>query len=470
MDRWKLFWASCYILLGSLSLFSQETLATPVAPPVAPHGPLQETVRIPDFPDKADAPAVVAEEDIPAAMAPNPYRGDLRNRMRLTGDWGGRRSSLKEKGLVFDLFATQFYQGVAGGGRIRDFEYGGKLDYLFHGDAGALGLLPGFFLDIHAETRLGNSVNGIDGLIAPSNIVMMFPEPEGTVSSITGFKMTQALSESFAVYLGKINTLDEYPLKYSPGMGNNRPGLEGFMNTSLVFNPIAARTVPYSTAAVGAAILQEGEPLITLTVFDPDERAARGMDDLFARGMVLVPDMLLRTNLFGMPGKLNFGGTYSSAKYSSTDPASYLAIPPGEGPAPLETGSWCLYTNFYQSLWVDELDEKRTWGVFGQFGISDGNPNPISYVTNAGIGGRSPISWRKLDTFGVGFFYMGLSDQFKSLTSTRIPEQNEYGVELFYNYAITPWCRLTGDLQFAEPSTKGLATAILAGLRLQMLF
>lgn len=467
MDWLKPFILAPFLLGLPGLVHSQDPVSGAESPGVVPQAQ-REPLRIPEFPDDPNAPALDIDESVPAAV--NPYEGDLFKRMRLTGDWGGHRSALKEKGLVFDLLATQFYQGVAGGGRIREFEYGGKLDYLFHGDGGALGILPGSFLDIHAETRFGNSVNNIDGLIAPSNIAMQFPTPDGSVTSITGFKMTQALSPNFAVYLGKINTLDEYPLKYSPGMGNNRPGLEGFMNTSLVFNPIAARTLPYATGAVGFAILQEGEPLFTLTVFDPEERAARGMQGLYSEGMVLVPDLLLKTRFLGKQGKFNFGGTYSSAKYTSTEPAAYLAIPPGEGPAPVETGSWCLYSNFYQALWVDAADEKRTWGVFGEFGISDGNPNPVRYVTNAGLGGRSPFSGRTLDTFGIGFFYMGLSDQFKALTSTRIPQQNEYGVELFYNYAITPWCRLTTDLQFAEPSTKPLATAILAGLRLQMLF
>lgn len=250
------------------------------------------------------------------------------------------------------------------------------------------------------------------------------------------------------------------------------------MNTSLVFNPIAARTIPYSAAGVGGAVLREGEPLFTFTVFDPEERATKGLENLYARGVVLVPDLVLRGKPFGRPGVLNIGGTYSNAQYRSLDPAAYLNIISqvlGGNPAlilrsPVETGSWSVYTNFYQSVWVDEADEKRSWGVFGQFGISDGNPNPVRYVANGGIGGRSMIPGRKLDTFGVGYFYLGLSDNFKSITQPFKPQRDEYGVELFYNYAITPWARFTTDLQIARPSTVGLGTAIIPGIRLQILF
>jgi len=385
---------------------------------------------------------------------------------KLTGDWFSLRDTLAERGLTFDLFATQFYGGVAAGGREQAAEYGGKLDFFADVDGGKLAGVDGFFVNLHAETRFGQSPNDIDGLLAPSNVAMSFPDPDAHVTSITGLKLTQALSENFALFAGKINTLDEYPLRYNGG-----PGLGGFMNTSLVFNPIAARTIPYSAAGVGFAILREGEPVFSLVAFDPEERATGGLEDLYARGVVLMPDFSLRIQPLGRPGIYNFGGTYGNASYRSIDPAAYLQLPALPVAAfPVETGSWSLYSNFYQSLWVDACDENRHWGVFGQFGVSDGNPNPIRYVACGGIGGRSMLRGRTLDTFGVGFFYLGLSDNFKTLAAPFLPQQNEYGVELFYNYAVTPWCRLTTDLQAAEPSTIGLDTALILNTRLQVMF
>jgi porin len=121
-------------------------------------------------------------------------------------------------------------------------------------------------------------------------------------------------------------------------------------------------------------------------------------------------------------------------------------------------------------LWVDPRDQTRTWGFFGQFGLSDGNPNPVRYVANGGIGGRSMFAGRTLDTFGIGYFYLGLSDDFTTLVSPIIALQDEPGIEVFYNFAVTPWCRLTYDLQVVNPSVTALDTAIITGLRLQTLF
>jgi len=430
---------------------------------------------------EGDFERVEAEESqsSKSAQAPkNPYLGGLVTRQRMTGDWMGARSELAERGLTFDLFLTQFYQRIASGGQEQAWEYGGKIDYLGNLDAQKLGLLDGLFVNMHAETRYGTDVNSIDGLIAPSNISMNFPEPNRHLTSVTGLKFTQVLTETFAVYGGKINTLDEYPLRYSPGLGTNKPGLEGFMNTSLVFNPIAARTVPYSAFGVGAAVLQNGEPLFTFTAFDPEERATTGLENLYGRGVMLMPDLVLRGKLFDRPSIVNVGGTWSSAEYRSFDPAAYLSIIQqvlaGNAAdivdSPVEHGSWSLYTNVYHALWVDAADEKRSWGLFGQFGVSDGNPNPIRFVANAGLGGRSMRPGRNLDTWGAGFFYMGLSSNFKTLARPFVPQRDEYGVELFYNYALTPWCRLTGDIQIARPSTVAFDPVVITGLRLQLLF
>src|SRR5690606_27376054 len=153
------------------------------------------------------------------------------------------------------------------------------------------------------------------------------------------------------------------------------------------------------------------------TVFDPRERATEGLEDLYEEGVVLVPDFIVPTRLLGLPGKVNFGGTYSNADYRTVDPAAYLTLPPEVITAggPVENQSWSLYSNFYRASWVEPYDDKRTCGFFGQFGLSDGNPNPIHYVASGGIGGRAMSPGRTLDTFGVGYFYLGLSDEFKPL-------------------------------------------------------
>ena len=46
------------------------------------------------------------------APSATPYSGDIWNRSTLTGDWGGLRNQLAEKGVTLDLSVTQIGQGV----------------------------------------------------------------------------------------------------------------------------------------------------------------------------------------------------------------------------------------------------------------------------------------------------------------------------------------------------------------------
>src|SRR5437773_6027481 len=80
------------------------------------------TAAIADKTKSETAPPPNAQEAKPAAT-PEP---DFWHRETMTGDWGGDRSRLKEKGVELEFRLSQFYQGVAAGGVRHDSEYNGK--------------------------------------------------------------------------------------------------------------------------------------------------------------------------------------------------------------------------------------------------------------------------------------------------------------------------------------------------------
>jgi carbohydrate-selective porin OprB len=57
---------------------------------------------------------VAAAVSSPAkAQVPTPdSSGDFLTRSTFTGDWGGARNDLAKKGVTFDIFMTQVWQGV----------------------------------------------------------------------------------------------------------------------------------------------------------------------------------------------------------------------------------------------------------------------------------------------------------------------------------------------------------------------
>lgn len=408
-------------------------------------------------------------EALTAFPPPTSYDAPLSERRALTGDWLGLRTDLENRGVTLDVYHTQYLGGVTSGGVDTGWDYAGRLDYVFALDGQQFGLWPGFFVNVKAETRYGTDVNAKAGSLSAPNFIMSFPKNEGEATAITNLTITQALSERIAVYGGLLNTIDDYVVRFNPEVAG-RPSIGGFQNTSLIWNPILARTFPYATYGAGVAVLDNAfDPVFTFTVLDPEERASGGYDSPFSEGVVLVPDVTLRGRPFGTTSTLNFGGTYSTASYTSVSTSAFIDFPRellAAGVFPKENNSWSLYVNGYQALVEDNLG--RGFGVFAQLGLSDGNPNPVRWSISGGLAGWSPIPGRALDSFGIGAFYLGLSDDFKELSRVIAEQDDEYGLEVFYSFGLTPWARLTGDLQVIRPSTKALDTAVVAGLRFQL--
>jgi porin len=188
---------------------------------------------------------------------------------------------------------------------------------------------------------------------------------------------------------------------------------------------------------------------------------------------VIYPTVSLPTKFFGMPGHQTLWGAYSTGRYSILSPESLAMFPPqlpGLPPTTLVRGSWWLNHQFDQALWVDPTDPTRMWGVAGGAGISDAKPNPVHWTAVLGFGGSSPIRSRKLDTFGIAYYYLGFSNGFKNVAHLITPVRDEHGLELFYNVGVTPWCHVTADLQVITPILERAETSLVLGLRAKIDF
>ena len=369
--------------------------------------------------------------------------------------------------MTLDVSNTQYYQGVTSGGLEQSFQYGGRNDYFLNLNGEKVGLWKGLFITLHGETRYGESANSLTGALMPVNLMSAFPNPNGTVSALSDVKFTQFLSENMLVYAGKINTFDGFKQPIT-GAG----GLTGFMNTAMMFNPVYARTVPYSTLGAGFAYLQNMEPVFAAAVFDTNNTpTVSGFDTFFDNGATIFAQANLPTQFFDLPGHQGVSGTYSSGTYPDISPTAYFD--PSQGVVLVstpQTGSWCLAYNFDQALYVSPDNPQRKWGVFGNLGIADNNPSPIGWFASTGLSGASPIASRSRDTFGIGYFFLGVSTDLKDFAPILLPLRDEHGVELYYNVQVTPWCQITPDLQVISPFRERADTSLLAGLRAKIDF
>jgi porin len=413
-----------------------------------------------------------------AMPAPN-YSGDFQTRSTLTGDWGGARNDLAKKGVTVDLNLTQVGQGNISGGKDVGWEYGGRGDLTINLDTREMGLWPRGFITVEVEGNFGNSVNPQTGALMPVNTNQIFPTAGSDQLNIPNVSIMQFLSDYFGVVVGKLATITSHTgdmNEFAHGKGDTQ-----FFNLAFNANPTVLVTVPYSTLAAGVIILPTKNPaeaIITINALDASGTAnSSGFDTVFKGNTTYSVEGRVRTDFFGMTGHQLMGATYSARNFTSLDQRIII----DDHEIEQKDNSWSFHYNFDQYLY--EPKKGQGIGIFGRFGASDGNPNPVHYFYSIGVGGKGVLG-RPLDQFGMGYYYMDVnSPKFAGPLATReLPLQSGQGFEAYYNFAVTPWMKLTPDIQFIRggqkdklvsitpPVKQSMDAATVVGLRLQLVF
>jgi porin len=207
---------------------------------------------------------------------------------------------------------------------------------------------------------------------------------------------------------------------------------------------------------------------------DPNDHSVDpGLDNFLADGVTFSPGLNFSTRHFGKSAKHSFGGAITTKAYTPFDAAGQIIIPgPSANPVKPRSGSWSV--NYVFRQYVVERARRDGWGFFSQVSFADKQTSPITTFFNFGLGGNGLIKSRLEDEFGISYAYTDLSEVLKDnlnlLTQAGRRPRPEHQVEMFYNLHITPWLRLTGDLQVIRPTRSVASTAIVPGVRLEMIF
>ena len=374
------------------------------------------------------------------------------------------QQSLAALGVSLGGGVTGFGQGLAGGDGEHDVPFGGKADVLVGLDVGKLGLWPGLSVSAHLEQSFGQSANELGaGAILPVNTALAFPTLGGTATDLS-LTLAQKFGDAVSVTLGKFNMLDA--AARTPLMGGG--GETTFWNIGLAA-PVSGVTPPYILG--GIATINMAPATFTLMVYDP--RTAQDPDVIahpFSQGTTTSLSAKFPLTLFGLTGYQTLRGVYSTAEGFNFDDAPQLLLPPGLQTTRLTKQGYTFGSYAVQQfLWQDPDNPGKGWGVFGQFSVSDANPNPIGNAIIMGVGGSTPtrpddrwgLAWcdylfsRQLAT-GLGVFGGGLND--------------ERVLEAYYDAAVAPHVRLGPDVQVVWPGTPGESTALFVGVRGRVVF
>jgi porin len=401
----------------------------------------------------------LAQEPAPTATQPETVAGWLKS-PEMFGDWGGLRTKLREKGTTVEASFTQFFDWVPVGDDDRGYDYGGKVIVDSKSDLSRF--WKGFFVEAGFEMRYGDVPLLAGGTLIPTSTALLFPENEGTHAKLNELKGTKIFDDKYVFEFGRFNTLELY--NSHPFTGGE--GIDRFMNLSLVSPPpISARTIPPVAEGVLFSVLKGPAPVFTAGLIESTE------DGFFKNGATFLWNYSLPVKMSSdKPGGIAVGGEFGSFLGTSLDQSPWAIIPPITIPLAQVRGAWTFNVTVDQYLWMHPNDPTKGFGVFGMLGISDGNPSILGGQAFLGFGGAAPFEGRSADTWGAAYFYDWVSNDLADTLEPFIPTRNEQGAELFYNWAVTGWSRLTADFQLIDPAGVRAETRAFFAVRWKLIF
>jgi len=407
--------------------------------------------------------------------------GDFWHRTQLSGDWGGARTNWVDHGVFLDIYSTSTYQNVTSGGLKTGSAFAQNTQLSLNIDTARAGWWSGGLFHFTVQSRYGSSPENTFtvGSFVPQ--YTGFVEPGPLLSQDTWpseYFLTQSLAKKFSVVLGVISDI------FIPDetlFGNSYKYY--FANFNLNKNPITANFYkPTSIAALGVWTPTKSV-IIAGGVTDPFTRA-NTLEDAFHNGLNLYATAVVSYALRGLPGQISPSFNWSNQPHidleSPFGPLSSAQVPRAVGallgagsteglPVNFEKDSSFTISSFSQYLSLKETDasevpkkmksgeQLRGIGMFGRLGYAPKATNTLTWDASVALFARGLWDRRQYDSFGAGFYYNAVSGEFnddlKQLTAGTTVK-NEKGIEVFYDFAITPAIRVIPGYQYVwDPFT-----------------
>jgi porin len=397
---------------------------------------------------------------------------DFWTRDKLTGDWGGLRTALLDRGIDIELTYIGEVFGAAGGFR-QGVGYEHRFELDFDTD---LGKLVGWH---GAATHVGiYQIGEGNGLIAarftgsladPSNI-----EALPSTRLFTAWFQQNGFDDKVSLRLGQIAADDEFFIT---------PTGATLINSSFGWAAIMAAdqfqggpVYPLATPGVRLQVKPTDQLTLVTAVFSgapagenctvlPQQCNRYGLTFSLSGGALWVGEAQYGINQgkdsTGLPGIYKLGGWYATKSFpdvhfglTATGVPVTLASPLSVAPFDHQ-GNWGIYGLADQMVWRASMGP-QSLNVFLRGSASPSDRNLIVAYVDGGLGLKAPVPGRDDDlvTFGVAYSaishdVIGLDLDTELFAGMPLPvHDQEIALELEYSYQIAPWWTLQPDVQY----------------------
>lgn len=423
--------------------------------------------------DKAPAPKLIWEQDT------------------LTGDWGGARTALKDKGIDLTLIYIGESLSVLSGGLERRNSYEGRFEFSSDADLEKLigwkGATTHFIVyQLHNGGRTADDVGNISD---PSNI-----DAFGTTRLFTAWFQQNAFDDRFSLRIGQLAADDEFLT--SPTAGGLINGTFGWADMVAANMLNGGPAFPLATPGVRLAVKPTDSLKLQTAVFSGDpagkdctdipQRCNRhGTTFSFSGGALWMGELQYAVNqgkdAVGLPGVYKLGAWYATADFNDqhfgidgTGAQVSLGVDPTATPV-THSGNGGFYGVADQMVW---RGTDSSLNLFARGGFAPSDRKLVSYYVDAGAGLKGPLPGRPDDTLTFGFAYAKISKDLAAVDQDTVPavivRDYEAVFELSYAAQIAPWWIVQPDIQYIvhpnggqnpNDATVRLENAFVAGVR-----
>jgi porin len=443
--------------------------------------------------------AAVAATGAPGAYASEKPKAppSIWEQETLTGDWGGARTALKDKGIEITLVYINEVLAVMSGGIDRRASYEGRFDLSVDTDLEKLVGWSGastHFTVFNIHNGGYTAADNVGSIADPSNIDAL-----PTTRLFTAWFQQNFGGDRVSIRLGQLAADDEFIT--SPTAGGLISGTFGWAGV-LAANMInGGPAYPLATPGARLAVKPTEELTLMAAVFsgdpagsgcmgDPQECNKHGTTFSFSGGALWMGEAQYAVNqdkkAIGLPGVYKLGVWYETADFADQHYGldAFGNVVSLADPAVVDPlnhrGDWGVYGVADQMVW---RGGKSSVNLFVRAGATPSDRNLISFYLDGGIGVKGPFQGRDDDVLTFGVAYAKISGDAAALDRDMLvfngppyPIRNEEVVfELSYQAQIAPWWILQPDLQYivhpggnvSDPNDPNatVGNAFIAGLR-----
>jgi porin len=449
--------------------------------------------------------ALLAAILLPPATSARADDAELWQREKLTGDWGGLRTALANKGVEVELNYIGEAFGILSGGLRRGVSYEGwfratvetDLEKLI-GWTGGKTHVTAFY--IHNGGR--NAADLVGSLADPSNVDAL-----PTVRLFTAW-FDQDFGKSVSLRIGQLAADGEFLIADTAGVLVN--GTFGWATIMAANLPSGGPAYPLATPGMRLKVSPTETVSLLAAVFsgdpagkgcyavdpgaDPQACNRHGTTFSLHGGAFAIAEAQYQVNqgkdAKGLAAAYKIGAWYHTANFADQrygiDAAGAVVSLATLPDNPLNhRGNWGVYGVIDRTLWRDGA---RKTSAFVRGGVAPSDRNLVSWYVDGGMAFKGLVPGRAEDILGFGVAHSKIGKNAAALDRDTLtlngppyPVRNgETVLELNYTAQIAPWWYVQPDLQYIirpggnvlhpDDPTRKVRDALLIGARTTISF